>query len=206
MEFHINIVFYLLGYLIGAIPFGLLLAKAAAKVDISQSGSKSIGATNVLRVLKEKDPALAKKIAVATLALDALKGAGVMLAAKLMGLGAAELWMIGLLAVVGHCFSPYLKFEGGKGVATGVGVFMVMLPLVTLATLVVYAVAVKTIKISSLASLTGVGAFIALSYIFYPQVPHIDSHAPIWLISFIVFYKHIPNLIRLVKKEESPVV
>lgn len=206
LDFNINIVFYIVGYLVGAIPFGLILAKSLAKVDVTKSGSNSIGATNVLRVLKTKDPKLAKKIAIATLLLDALKGVAVMLVALAFGLGAAELWMIGVLAVLGHCFSPYLKFEGGKGVATGVGVFALMLPIVTVATVVIYAIAAKTIKISSLSSLIGVASFIALSYIIYPSIPYIDSHAPIWIISFLVFYKHIPNIIRLIKKEETRVV
>jgi len=184
----------------------LILAKSLAKVDVTKSGSKSIGATNVLRVLKEKKPKLAKKIAIATLLLDALKGALVMVAAYAFGLGASELWMIGVLAVLGHCFSPYLKFEGGKGVATGFGVFALMLPIVTVLTLIVYAIAAKTIKISSLASLIALVAFILLSYIIYPSVPYIDSHAPIWLISFLVFYKHIPNIIRLIKGEEKRVI
>jgi glycerol-3-phosphate acyltransferase PlsY len=206
LDFNLNIVFYLIGYLVGAIPFGVILAKTMAGADIRQSGSKSIGATNVLRVLKEKDPKLAKKIAALTLILDAVKPIVVMVAAMLFGLGAAELWMIGVLAVLGHCFSPYLKFEGGKGVATGVGVFAFMLPLVTVLTLVIYVVAAKTIKISSLSSLIGLAGFVALSYILYPQIPEIDSHAPIWLISFLVFYKHIPNIVRLIKGEEKRVV
>ncbi len=206
MELHINIVFYLVGYLVGAIPFGLLLARTFAKTDISKSGSKSIGATNVLRVVKEQNPDLAKKLAIATVVLDALKGVSVMVVAMLMGLGAHELWMIGFLAVVGHCFSPYLKFEGGKGVATGLGVFALMLPIEAVIALIAWVVAGKTLRISSLSSLIGLAAFIAASYIIHPQVPEINSHAPIWLISFIVFYKHIPNLVRVIKGEEKRVV
>ena len=70
---NINVIFYVLAYLVGGIPFGMILAKQYAKVDVRESGSKSIGATNVLRVVKEKDPALAKKLGIATLALDAIK-------------------------------------------------------------------------------------------------------------------------------------
>jgi len=117
-----NIIFYIAAYLIGGIPFGLILARFFAGVDVKSSGSQSIGATNVLRVVKERDPALAKKLAIATLTLDAFKGVAVLLVAKLTGMPDATLWAIAVLAVAGHCFSPYLMFEGGKGIATGVGV------------------------------------------------------------------------------------
>ena len=121
---NINIQFYIVAYLVGGIPFGLLLAKKFTSIDVRESGSGSIGATNVLRVLKESNPALAKKIAIATLLLDALKGVAILLIAMMMDLSQQTMWMIAILAVVGHCYSPYLKFEGGKGVATGMGVML----------------------------------------------------------------------------------
>jgi len=133
-----NIVFYLAAYLIGGIPFGLLLGRFFGGVDIKQSGSRSIGATNVLRVVKEKDPKLAKKLAIATVLLDALKGVLVLAVAKLAGMPDATLWAIAVLAVAGHCLSPYLMFEGGKGVATGVGVLAFMMPDVTAIALVAW--------------------------------------------------------------------
>ena len=126
--FNTNVQFFILAYLVGGIPFGLLLAKKFAGVDIKASGSGSIGATNVLRVVKESNPHLAKKLGAATLVLDALKGVFVLSIAYFMGLSEATLWGIAVLAVVGHCFSPYLNFEGGKGIATGMGVMMFMLP------------------------------------------------------------------------------
>ncbi|MCV3415842.1 glycerol-3-phosphate acyltransferase, partial [Campylobacter lari] len=113
-----NLIIYLLAYLIGAIPFGLLLAQIFAKTNIKNAGSKSIGATNVLRVVKESNPKLAKTLAVATVILDALKGVLPILMAKFYGFDDNILWTMAVLAVFGHCFSPYLKFEGGKGVAT----------------------------------------------------------------------------------------
>jgi len=120
--FNHNVQLYIAAYLIGGIPFGLLLAKFFAGVDVKSAGSKSIGATNVLRVVKEKDPALAKKLGIATLALDALKGVVALLIASAMGADESVLWAVAVLAVLGHCFSPYLGFEGGKGIATGVWV------------------------------------------------------------------------------------
>ncbi|MCW8955025.1 MAG: glycerol-3-phosphate acyltransferase, partial [Sulfurimonas sp.] len=162
----------------------------------------SIGATNVLRVVKETDPALAKKLGAATLALDAMKGIAVLTVAYFVGLSEATLWGIAVLAVLGHCFSPYLNFEGGKGVATGMGVMMFMLPFETIIALVVWAVGAKVIRISSLSSLTALGALIIASFVIHPDM----AHAPVIIIGFILFYKHIPNIIRLVKGEEKRVV
>ena len=203
MEFltNLNAQFFIAAYLIGGIPFGLLLAKYFAGVNVKESGSQSIGATNVLRVVKEKDPALAKKLGATTLALDAMKGIAVLVVASMLGLSEATLWGIAVLAVVGHCFSPYLWFEGGKGIATGMGVTLFMLPVETLVALAVWAVAAKTIRISSLSSLLGVGALLLSSFVIHPHM----AHAPIVLIVLILFYKHIPNIVRMFKGEEKRV-
>jgi glycerol-3-phosphate acyltransferase PlsY len=200
--FNTNVQFFIAAYLIGGIPFGLILAKKFAGVDIKASGSGSIGATNVLRVVKETNPVLAKKLGVATLALDAIKGVLVLAVAYFFGLSEATLWGIAVLAVIGHCFSPYLNFEGGKGIATGMGVMMFMLPYETLIALVVWGVLAKTLKISSISSLTGVLALLVSSFIIHPEM----AHAPVVFIVFILFYKHIPNIIRLIKGEEKRVV
>jgi len=199
---NINVEFFILAYLVGGIPFGLLLAKQFAGVDIKSSGSGSIGATNVLRVVKEKDPKLAKKLGGATLALDALKGIVVLSVAYFSGLSEATLWGIALLAVIGHCFSPFLGLEGGKGIATGMGVMAFMLPVETISALIVWGVAAKTIRISSVSSLLGVLTLLIASFIIHPEM----AHAPVVLIVFILFYKHIPNIIRLLNGEEKRVV
>jgi len=202
----LNIILYLIAYLLSAIPFGFILAKVFAGVDVRKEGSGNIGATNVLRVVKAKDPALAKKLTIATFAMDALKGAVVILLAKALGADDNVLWFIAVLSVVGHCFSPFLGFEGGKGVATGFGVLLVMIPVEALIAIGVWFIAGKTLKISSLSSLIGLVALLISSYIIHPDMPEIHSHAPIWIIAFIIFYKHIPNIIRLFKKEEAKVV
>ncbi len=197
-----NALFFIAAYLVGGIPFGLILAKKFAGVDVKASGSKSIGATNVLRVVKEKNPKLAKKLGIATLALDALKGVAVLTVAYFMGLSEATLWGIAVLAVIGHCFSPYLNFEGGKGIATGMGVMMFMLPYETLIALAVWGIMAKTLRISSVSSLTGVLSLLIASFIIHPQM----AHAPVVFIVFILFYKHIPNIIRVIKGEEKRVI
>lgn len=199
--FNQNVQFYLLAYALGGIPFGMILAKIFAGVNIKESGSGSIGATNVLRVVKETNPSLAKKLGAATLALDALKGIAVVLAAKYFDMSESVQWLVAVLAVVGHCFSPYLWFEGGKGVATGMGVMAVMLPTETAIALAVWAIAAKTIRISSLSSMMGLLALIVASFILHPAM----FHAPVLFIAFILFYKHIPNFVRLFKGEEKRV-
>lgn len=199
--FNQNVHFYLAAYLLGGIPFGLLLAKFFAGVNVKESGSGSIGATNVLRVVKETNPALAKKLGAATLALDAFKGIAVVLAAKQFGMDESVQWMVAVLAVIGHCFSPYMWFEGGKGVATGMGVMAVMLPIPTAIALAVWAVSAKTIRISSLSSMLGLLALVVASFVLNPAM----FHAPVLFIAFILFYKHIPNFIRLFQGEEKRV-
>jgi len=200
-----NILLYLAAYLIAGIPFGYLLAKKFAGVDIKEEGSGNIGATNVLRVVKEKDPELAKKLGGITLFLDAIKGVLVILVAQMLGAPETVLWTIAVLAVIGHCFSAFLFFEGGKGVATGFGVLAVMMPIPALIAIIVWAVAAKGLKISSISSLIALAAFIIASYVIYPEVPGIGSHAPIWIIALIITYKHIPNIVRLFHKEEGKV-
>lgn len=200
-----NVLFYLAAYLIGSIPFGLLLAKTFAGVDIKSQGSKSIGATNVLRVVKETNPSLAKKLGIATVILDALKGTVVILIAMSMGMSEQTLWMIAVLAVLGHCYSIYLGLEGGKGVATGLGVYIALVPVATLIGALTWIVAAKVLKISSLSSLLGLTAVIVSATLMNDGLD-IGSNAPMYLIAFIIYYKHIPNIVRIIKGEEKKVI
>ncbi len=200
-----NLLLYLLAYLIGGIPFGYIIAKYFAGVNIKEQGSGNIGATNVLRVLKEVDPKRAKILAGLTLFLDAFKGAFVILAAKFMGVCDATLWTLAVIVIIGHCFSPFLKFEGGKGVATTAGALLVLIPYAVLVGLAVWFIMAKTVKISSLSSLTGILVGIFSAYILYPH-PSIESHAPLWIIAFIIIYKHRENIYRLVTGQEKRVV
>ncbi len=204
--FNINIQFYIIAYLVGGIPFGLLLARTFTGKDIRNDGSGSIGATNVLRVLKEENPKLAKKLAITTVILDAFKGIVVLLVATVMGLSVETLWAIAIFAVMGHCYSPYLKFEGGKGVATGGGVLLFMLPIETTIAFIAWFIAGKILKVSSLSSLIALTTLISSSFIIHPNINGIQTHAPILIIAFIIVYKHIPNIMRLFQGKESKVV
>ena len=202
----LNGIFYTLAYLVGGIPFGLLYGKYLGGVDIRQVGSGSIGATNVLRALKETNPKIAKKVAILTMLSDALKGVVILMVAKAFSVSYEAQWMMAFLAVVGHCFSPFLKLEGGKGVATCVGVVAVFLPLEALLGLVIWFVVGKLLKISSLASLFGVICGVGSSFFLHPEIPHITTHTPLILIMCIVLYKHIPNIIRLIQRKEHRVI
>mgnify|MGYP000997506572 CR=1 FL=1 len=207
MDFFLNpnILFYIAAYLVGSIPFGMILAKQFAGVNVKESGSKSIGATNVLRVVKQTNPSLAKKLGIATVILDALKGTVVILLAMLTGMPNETLWAIAVLAVLGHCYSIYLGFEGGKGVATGLGVFVVLIPVATLVGALVWAFCAKVLKISSLSSLLGLAA-VVVTAIFLNNGLEVGSNAPMYIIAFIIYYKHIPNIVRLIKGEEGKVI
>ena len=200
-----NILFFLAAYLVGSIPFGSILAKTFAGVDITTAGSKSIGATNVLRVVKETNPKLAKKLGIATVLLDAFKGILVLLVALYYGVSDSTLWAIAILAVLGHCYSIYLGLEGGKGVATGLGVYLVLIPIPTLIGAVVWIVCAKVLKISSLSSLLGLVGVI-VSATFLNDGLNVGSNVPMYIIAFIIIYKHIPNIIRIIKGEEKKVI
>lgn len=201
-----NLIIYLISYLLGSIPFGFVLAKLFANVNIKEQGSKSIGATNVLRVVKKDNPKLAKKLAIITIILDFSKSALLLLVLKALNYDIGLLWSVAVLTVFGHCFSIYLFFEGGKGVATGAGAMMVLLPLETLTALAVWLIIGKIFKISSLASLLALLSFIGSSFIYHYNMPEIQTHAPVFIITFIIFYKHLPNIKRLFLKEECKII
>ncbi|MEA3498542.1 MAG: glycerol-3-phosphate 1-O-acyltransferase PlsY [Campylobacterota bacterium] len=199
-----NIIFYIVAYLVGSIPFGMILAKKYAGVNVQESGSKSIGATNVLRVVKQTNPALAKKLGIATVLLDAIKGAIVIGIAMIYGMSIETLWAIAVMAVLGHCYSIYLNFEGGKGVATGLGVFLVLIPIPTIIGAIVWGFCAKVLKISSISSLLGLVG-VVISAIILSDGLGVDSNAPMYIITFIIFYKHIPNIVRLFQGQEGKV-
>ncbi|MBK1973158.1 glycerol-3-phosphate 1-O-acyltransferase PlsY [Campylobacter sp. TTU-622] len=201
-----NLIIYLISYLLGSIPFGFILAKLFANVNIKEQGSKSIGATNVLRVIKKDNPKLAKKLAIMTIILDFSKSALLLLVLKVLNYDIGLLWSVAILTIFGHCFSIYLLFEGGKGVATSAGAMIILLPLETLTALIVWLIIGKIFKISSLASLLALLSFIGSSFIYHYDMPEIHTHAPVFIIAFIIFYKHLPNIKRLFFKQECKII
>lgn len=212
---NINVLFYLFAYLFGGIPFGLVLTKIFFQIDIRKVGSGSIGATNVYRAIKEIQPEKAKIFSIITIFLDATKGLIVVLFAKIFGLEYSVQWMIALLAILGHCYSPYLGFNGGKGVATAIGSVFLLMPIEGILGLIVWGIVGKVLKISSLSSLFGVLSGILFTFIIpnifdLPQsiniTKQIHSHVPVILIGALIIYTHIPNIKRLLKGEEKKVI
>ena len=170
-----------IGFLLGSIPFGLVLTKFAGLGDIRRIGSGNIGATNVLRTGR-------KDLAAATLVLDVLKGTAAVLIARWLGGPAA---VAGLAAVLGHTLTPWLRFQGGKGVAAAAGVlFGIAWPL-GLAVSVIWLITAVLARISSLAALIACAAapFIALIVVPYPW--------PVPVIAAWIVWRHRGNLERL---------
>ncbi|ACL67666.1 protein of unknown function DUF205 [Anaeromyxobacter dehalogenans 2CP-1] len=188
------------GYLAGSIPFGVVLGRLVLGVDVRTVGSGNIGATNVAR-------AGGKKMGVLVLVLDAAKAIVPILVARrvLGGTPHAEFWVtaVAVAAFVGHLFPVWLGFKGGKGVATGLGIFAVLAPWAALAGLVGYAVAYGLTRISSVGSLTGTALCAAGGFATYGP-----RHPVSWAglaIALLIFVRHRENIRRLVRGEEKKV-
>ena len=188
----------LAAYFVGSIPFGLFLAKLLGGSDVRKAGSGNIGAANVARVV-------GPLAGILTLLLDTAKGAAaVWLAARFTHESAVWMMLAALAALVGHCFPVWLKFKGGKGVATALGVFLALCPLAALAALLLFALVVACWRYVSLGSISAAAAMPLLMYFLW--APH---HAPPLIIAFgslaaalLVVYKHGTNIQRLVRGEE----
>ena len=175
-------------YLIGAIPIGWLVARALGVRDIRRHGSGTIGATNVLRTV-------GRAPAIATLLGDVLKGwAAVALAARLTDHAPVAVAAAAVATVVGNCWSVFLGFRGGKGVATGLGALLNVVPLATLAALPVFVVIVATFKYVSLASLlSAVCVPLGAAALGYPGPAVVAAVA----VALIVIGRHHANIARL---------
>jgi glycerol-3-phosphate acyltransferase PlsY len=191
------------GYLSGSIPFGLILALVFAKKDVRTAGSGNIGATNVARVV-------GKKLGIVTLFLDAAKGlVPVVVVGHVLALPADVAphrflveGLVGLAALVGHCFPIWLKLKGGKGVATGLGVLLAHRPEVAAVGLVAFAVAFAFARLVSVGSLVAaVAVVVALAW----QGPWDVTLLPFGLCAAIIIGKHHQNIRRLVKRSELKV-
>lgn len=182
--------FLLLGYAFGSIPFGLLLTRAAGLGDIRSIGSGNIGATNVLRTGN-------RKIAAATLLLDAGKGAVAVLLARLLAGPDAALWA-GLGAVLGHMFPVWLGFRGGKGVATAYGVLLAAAWPVGVTAGAIWLVAAKLLRISSAAGLL---SFALAPLLAWPLAgPRVAAMT--LAIAALIYLRHHANIRRLLNGTE----
>ncbi|HOC73077.1 MAG TPA: glycerol-3-phosphate 1-O-acyltransferase PlsY [Candidatus Hydrogenedentes bacterium] len=183
----------ILSYVLGSVPTGLWLGLKLRGVDIRQHGSKNIGATNTFRVL-------GKGLGIATLAGDILKGwVPVVLFAQL------DTWeylpvLCGLAAILGHTFSLFLWFRGGKGVATSTGVFLGLAPVPTLIAGGVFAIVFAATRMVSAGSISAAAAMIAAVFVIATPVP---VRIVTVLVAVLVIVKHHANIRRILKGEES---
>jgi glycerol-3-phosphate acyltransferase PlsY len=196
----IYIIIVVLAYLLGSIPFGLILARVFLDTDVRQIGSGNIGATNVLRTGS-------KKLGIATLLLDAGKGfAAVSLAHVLAGSEPHAAALLPALAAVsamlGHIFPVWLKFKGGKGVATGVGVFLALVPKAVLIVLGVFLLIFGASRYVSLASIIATAAFPAVSYLYIRETRNVVLMPFIVAASLLIIVKHHQNIRRLLSGTE----
>ena len=181
----------LIAYLSGSIPFGAFLAKTQ-NINIFDHGSGNIGATNVARIL-------GKKAGLITLAGDVLKGWGMVFLANLFFEKPILIAVAGLSVFLGHLFSIFIKFKGGKGVATGLGVFSFVMPLPTLLSVGIFAL---TLRVSGYVSLSSILAAISLpifGIFFIMPLPYIYLAV---IVVLFTMQKHNNNIVRLINGEE----
>ncbi len=187
--------YILVAYLLGSIPFGLLLSHFAGMGDIRKIGSGNIGATNVLRTGN-------KKIALLTLLFDALKG----YLAVLMVLHYAPslIYVAGLAAILGHVFPVWLKFKGGKGVATALGVYLSLNAPLALMIIFIWSVVAKIWKISSLAALVALALAPVLAFLLVVyNVAEFEIVSFSCVITLLILYTHRENIKRLFSGQEG---
>ena len=198
----ITVLLILIAYVLGSIPNALWVGKTFKNIDVREHGSKNTGSTNAARVL-------GPKLGVFTLILDILKGAlptylGIVLGANLLtritGIDKLDIIVIGMAAILGHTFSLFLKFKGGKAVATTLGVFLVLVPYAILILLVVFFVIFGLTKYVSLASVISA---VALPIAVYLTTRHIPLTILGIIIGLLVIIRHKENIKRLINGTES---
>lgn len=196
--------FSFMGYLIGSVPFGLVLTKMSGLGDIRNIGSGNIGATNVLRTGN-------KKIAFLTLILDGSKGAlalflltSILTNTSILSLYNYELIMsvVAISSILGHCFPIWLNFKGGKGVATGFGTILFLNLIVGIIALIIWVLIAKLFKISSMSAL--------ISYFLIPFLMIFNSAENYFIIasifiSLICWFQHRENIKRLLNRTEPKI-
>lgn len=191
----------LLSYLIGAIPFAYILVKLFKGIDLRNVGSGNVGTTNATRVLGWKKGVL-------VFILDILKGAlpvfitTIIFDDKVLFTGSPNLAPIlaGMAAICGHIWTLFLRFKGGKGVATSAGVFLVLLPIPFLIIFFLFFISVWISKYVSLGSISAAAAFPVLTFVLNPNW---DLRIVTILIAILVIVKHRSNIIRLINGEEN---
>ena len=198
----ITVLLILIAYVLGSIPNALWVGKTFKNIDVREHGSKNTGSTNAARVL-------GAKLGIFTLILDILKGAlptylGIVLGANLLtritGIDKLDIIVIGMAAILGHTFSLFLKFKGGKAVATTLGVFLVLVPYAILILLVIFSVIFGLTRYVSLASIISA---VVLPIAVYFTTRHIPLTVLGIIIGLLVIIRHKENIKRLINGTES---
>ena len=187
-----HIIGTLISFAVGSIPFGYLLVRWVLKIDIKSEGSGNIGATNVARVA-------GKKLGIATLFLDIAKGLVCVTAAGALGYTGEVAAVFGLFAFLGHCFTPWLRFNGGKGVATGLGVMLVLVPKAALSGLGAFLAIYLIKKKVSLGSLFGALGALTVTWI---NPNPLLTQICVTLLVLILIFRHKSNISRLMQRKE----
>lgn len=189
----------LVSYLIGAIPTGVILTRLSGADDIRTAGSGNIGATNVYRVA-------GRGLGVLTLLGDALKGAvPVLIVQKLMAMDPLTVSIVALAAFLGHCFPVYLKFKGGKGVATALGIFLVLSPKAILIAFALFVVVLYLWRYISLASMSAASSMPFL-VLFFTNLSYEKAAAQFLatlVIAALIIWRHKANIVRLRQGNEN---
>lgn len=192
------LLFLVIAYFLGSLPNGLYVAKIKG-VDIRNEGSKNTGATNVFRVM-------GAKYGIFVLLLDALKGFLPLILAEWVGIRGNLLVLIGVTAVIGHTFSPFLNFKGGKGVATSLGIFLYLTPVPMFITLAMFIIVVGISKYVSLGSILA-SVLLPLLVLIMPVNEKLGNKVVVFLISAFLgaylIYKHKTNIQRLLNGTEN---
>ncbi len=180
-----------LGYLLGSIPFGYLLVRLTTGTDIRRAGSGNIGATNVFRK--------SKAVGLLTFVLDAGKGYLAVLAAGWLGADVGWQAVAAVAAILGHIFTLFLGFKGGKGVATGFGAFLALTPASAGTTMIVFVLTVAWVRYISLASILATAAYPLWVYLYHEPVVFLWAAV---IGSALIIAKHYQNISRLIAGTE----
>ena len=184
------ILLFIASFILGSIPFGIIIAKAKG-VDLKKVGSRNIGATNVLRSLGKWPAAL-------TLLGDVLKGTAAVAIGRYFGVDPVYEGFVGLSAILGHNFSIFLGFRGGKGVATSLGVLGIYSPQTALFTFIIWLMVVMFTKYSSLGALVSFG-LLPINVLLFDSKEKLFTAI---LITILIFMRHKDNIQRFIKGTE----
>lgn len=193
----LSLLLLVFAFFFGSIPWGYIIGKLKG-VDLRKVGSGNIGATNVLRIIGKKE-------ALITLLLDISKGVIPVLVVKMLpsyGDNLLLMGLVGIFSILGHCYTPFLRFKGGKGVATSIGVLLAYMPLAGLITILIWIITFKISKISSVGALISFALLPVNAYLLnYPEEVKLFA----FLFTAIIYLRHIQNIKRLLKGTESKI-